>query len=561
MIILGINSSHNASMCLLENDKIIFNIELERLNNIKYGSFSLSYINLIKNFTKKVDYIAIAGIYPMDKAYKSIELEEFNPYVSSVFGIDKSFYLNGLEMFDFTYDHHLTHASCAFYNSGFEEALCIVKDGIGSFYNFENNENFKNIVAKENNTSFVCSYPNKFDIIDKSLFVFDNKLKLLNLNKYYINNTTYLTNSMSEGMAFGVIAEKFGFNRLDAGKVMGMSAYGSDDNTIPPMYKNKKINDELFMQNSKNEVFFNYQVTDDFNQRANIAYALQKESEKNIYEYIISMIEKTNQKNICLTGGFFLNCVANYKILQKLPSDINLYVEPISSDAGTAVGAAKYLYHSLTKNKKINKQQHIYYGFSNKFKKQYFKNVKIIKNVLEKDVAKLLADRKIIAIYQGNSESGPRALGNRSILYDPTDLNGKNVINKIKKREWFRPFAGSVLFESAKEWFDLDKLEESPFMMYAVNTLKEKQKEIPAIVHVDGTCRIQTVKEKQNKIFYNLIKEFYNLTNVPILMNTSFNLAGDCIVETVPQALNTLKNSEIDYVYFPEKQILVSKNV
>jgi carbamoyltransferase len=169
-----------------------------------------------------------------------------------------------------------------------------------------------------------------------------------------------------------------------------------------------------------------------------------------------------------------------------------------------------------------------------------------------------LSEEKIVAIYQGSSEAGPRALGNRSILFDPRVIDGKDKVNVVKNREWFRPFAGSVLVEKAKEWFDMRGLEESPFMMYAVNVLEDKKLFIPAITHVDGTCRVQTVSKEQNKNFYKLIEEFYKITNVPIIFNTSFNLAGDCIVETIEDAISTLNSSKIDYLYLPEFNYLIS---
>jgi len=172
-------------------------------------------------------------------------------------------------------------------------------------------------------------------------------------------------------------------------------------------------------------------------------------------------------------------------------------------------------------------------------------------------VANKLAEGNIVAIYQGRSESGPRALGNRSILFDPRVQEGKDIVNRVKGREWFRPFAGSVLLEHVHDWFDLRGLKESPFMMYAVNVLKDKKDLIPSIVHVDGTCRIQTVTREQNQHYYDLINEFYKLTGVPILFNTSFNLAGDCIVETLDDAISTMQESDIDFLYLPELQVLL----
>ena len=135
--------------------------------------------------------------------------------------------------------------------------------------------------------------------------------------------------------------------------------------------------------------------------------------------------------------------------------------------------------------------------------------------------------------------------------------NGKDIVNRVKKREWFRPFAGTVLLEHSREWFDMNRLEESPFMMYAVDVLPEKRDLIQSIVHVDGTCRIQTVTREQNKHYYDLISEFYKLTGVPILFNTSFNLAGDTMVDTIEDGLWTLRNSEIEYMYLPETSSLI----
>lgn len=179
------------------------------------------------------------------------------------------------------------------------------------------------------------------------------------------------------------------------------------------------------------------------------------------------------------------------------------------------------------------------------------------KTVTPLDVAKLIADKNIVALFQGRSEAGHRALGNRSILYDPRDPNGKDYVNIVKQREWYRPFAASVMLEHAHNWFDMAGLKESPFMMFAVDVIKDKQKLIPCVTHVNGTCRIQTVTQEQNLNFYNLINEFYKLTSVPMLFNTSFNLAGEVIVETEDEAIDVLQRSKIDYLYLPEKQLLV----
>jgi carbamoyltransferase len=180
-------------------------------------------------------------------------------------------------------------------------------------------------------------------------------------------------------------------------------------------------------------------------------------------------------------------------------------------------------------------------------------------NVTYSDVIELIDQRNIICIFQGQSEAGPRALGNRSILYDPRDTNALNV-NEAKGREWWRPFAGTVLLEYAHDWFEMLTLEESPFMMYAIPIKEDKKHLIPGIMHVDGTSRIQTITEEQNYHYYHLIKTFYEKTGIPILFNTSLNLAGQVLCHTMDDVFYLLDNSPIKYVYLPESSQLMLKS-
>lgn len=168
------------------------------------------------------------------------------------------------------------------------------------------------------------------------------------------------------------------------------------------------------------------------------------------------------------------------------------------------------------------------------------------------DVVKHLIDGKIVAIFQGDSEWGPRALGNRSILFDPRNPNAKDIVNEVKKREWYRPFAGTIMLEHANRYFEMATIKESPYMSYAIPARQKAIDEVPGIIHVDGTCRIQTITREQNKHYYELIEEFYNETGVPILFNTSFNLAGEPLVETLEDANDTVNRSNIDYLYTPQ---------
>lgn len=263
-----------------------------------------------------------------------------------------------------------------------------------------------------------------------------------------------------------------------------------------------------------------------------------------------------------------MNIIANSTYLREFPN-VKFYNEPLSTDCGISLGSCFYHYRDKTEDKKIMPVTTPYFhgkngiliddqSKTNKIDYTY----QLLHNEIEFEagpfeVAKLLVSGNIVSILQGNAESGPRALGNRSILFDPRVSNGKDIVNKVKRREYYRPFAGTILVEHAKKWFDLLNLDESSFMMYCLSVLPEKRQQIPAIIHVDGTCRIQTISREQNVNYYNLINEFYKITGVPILFNTSFNLSGDSIVETIDDALLTLRSSEIEYLYLPEMSKLI----
>ena len=551
MYILGINrSKHDGSVALLKDNDVIFYIESERLSNIKHDDAVFKAIGLIEQYTDHLDYIVLSGVSNTYRPYDSHKITD--AYEACVLGLNKTFSNPPPVLFDFSEDHHSIHAATAFYNSGFDEALCIVRDGGGSEICFAPED-----LSTEISSSMIMSYPNIITNVEKQ-FTNSNKL---GLDKTYINENVFLTNTISEATAFELVAEKVGLTRWDAGKVMGLSSYGKEDSTIPNLYNGDLLNKDIFPNRILDGISLkmNLDIGNTFEDKANLSYRLQKQVQENVAKYILGMLEKTKQKNLCLSGGLFLNCVSNYNLLKQLPQDIKIYVEPMSTDAGNAIGAAKYAYYSLTKSKEIKKQTSIYYGPTYNYSKEDLNDEKIIENVSPKDVAKLISEKNIVALYQGRSEGGPRALGNRSILYDPRDPNGKEHVNVVKKREWYRPFAGTVLYENAKEWFDLRSLDESKFMMFAVDVIEDKKDLIPAITHVDGTCRVQTLKKEDNVNYYSLIEEFYKITGVPILFNTSLNLAGDAINETLKDALNTLHKSDIKYLYLPEIKILVTK--
>ena len=173
---------------------------------------------------------------------------------------------------------------------------------------------------------------------------------------------------------------------------------------------------------------------------------------------------------------------------------------------------------------------------------------------LEPALDALIDQEQIVAIFQNHSEWGPRALGNRSIMFDPRHPNAKQIVNDVKKREYYRPFACTVMLEHAHDYFEMLQLPESPWMSFAIQCKEKALKDIPTLVHADNTCRIQTVTEEQNENYYNLIKGFYERTGVPIIFNTSFNLGGEAICETVYDAIDTCNRSMINHLYVPEDQ-------
>lgn len=528
MIVLGVNRGHNAAVTLSVNKEVVFHLESERINNIRYGSIAFPAINEIKNYVDHIDVVVLSGtttaIHKFDNGFNS------DAYSTLVRGLGRSFMDHEMTVIDLGDRHHLTHAMSAHYGSGFKSSLCIVKDGRGSIVDTEFGR------GREIGSSFV--------VTEEDIFLVDRRVEVLGLNQdVKLKDNTTLTSSMSEADAFAHVAMGIGFGGWDAGKVMGLSPYGKQSDN--PIMIDGFVDRDYALSIKEN----------DFNKMSDLCYSIQDGTEKSVIQYILNMIKKTGITDVTLSGGLFQNCVMNYKILKHLPEGSQLYVEPLSNDSGTSLGAIDWVNRRSCDNYK-NKRNSLYLGTDASYPVEIPNSV----STTPKDIATMLSNRSVVAIFQGRSEAGTRALGNRSILYDPRDPDGKDRVNVVKKREWFRPFAGSILHEKAQDWFDMDKLEESPYMLYAVDVLKGKAEKIPCITHVNGTCRVQTVKESQNKNFYNLIEEFYNITGVPILLNTSFNLAGDAIVETFDDALHALYNSKIDVLYLPDIGKMIKKD-
>jgi carbamoyltransferase len=280
------------------------------------------------------------------------------------------------------------------------------------------------------------------------------------------------------------------------------------------------------------------------------AASVQYIFEKTVLKFVDELYDITkeyNGGNLCLAGGSFLNCNANYKILKESKFD-NIYIYPASGDDGLSAGAALYVFHHLKDNPKVEyKNSEIVYTGGE------FKDDSIGVEYDKEVIAKMISESKIIAWYQGRSEFGPRALGNRSFIANPADPNMKDILNsRVKFREWFRPFAPSVIEEYCQDYFDIDV--PSPFMLY---TCPVKNKElVPSISHVDGTARVQTVNKEDNPRYYELIKEVEKYTSIPMVLNTSLNINGQPIVESIEEALDLFEQSDIDGIVINDRMLL-----
>jgi carbamoyltransferase len=261
---------------------------------------------------------------------------------------------------------------------------------------------------------------------------------------------------------------------------------------------------------------------------------------------------ETGSKNLCLAGGVALNCVANGRILREGPFD-HIFIQPAAGDAGGAVGVAAYIYNTILKNERKTVMRHAFTGpgyEENDIREFLVGNeipfTELSRDDLLKRVAKLIDEQQVVGWFQGRMEFGPRALGHRSILADARVAENRDRVNlKIKFRESFRPFAPAVLADRCSEFFELD--EPSPFMLLVAQVRPEKRV-IPAVTHVDGSARIQTVDRESDPLFYDLIREFDQLTGVPVLINTSFNVRGEPIVCTPADAYRCFVETGMDYL-------------
>ena len=434
-------------------------------------------------------------------------------------------------------EHHMSHAAHTFFTSPFDEAAILTVDGVGEW----------------STTSFGSAE----------------------------NTSIKLTNDIrwphSIGMFYSAFTYFLGF-KVNEGeyKLMGLSSYGKpkyydlilneildvkNDGSLHLNLKYFAFTYDKVMTNQKFAELFDIPPRKEDSKAEQIHYDIGASAQKVLEEIMLRMAnhvhKKTGMKNLCLGGGVALNGVANYRIIKEGPFE-NVHIPPSPGDGGSAIGCAQYSYFCHAKNKRRREhnveriQNNIYVGpsYSNDEIKSFLDTNKIqykfiATDLLLKTTAKLISEGNIVGWFQGKMEWGPRTLGNRSILADPRDPKMKDILNeKIKHRELFRPFAPSILEEYVSEYFELDI--PSPYMLLVAKI--KKPEKIPAVTHVDGTGRLQTVSKHVNSLYHSLINEFYKITDVPVVINTSMNVRGEPIVNTPEQAHAMILKTEMDYI-------------
>lgn len=434
--------------------------------------------------------------------------------------------------------HHLCHLASSYYPSGFSEALLVSYDGIG-----------------EIETGMIGLGKN-------------GKIEIVHSNNH---------NPHSLGLLYSAVTFFLGWkHHCDEGIIMGLAPYGNPHAKIPGRTESyydifceilKETGDYDFEVNQEWMAYYRIRdtwVSDKFKEvfgqkreyqdeltqhHKDIAAALQYRLEEVVLNQLKKARAEFGMSKIALAGGVCLNCSMNGKILASGLFD-EVFVQPAAGDAGTTIGAC-YLAHQEHSQNLVPVKMHNFYKGSRAEDEQLEKLIQNSSHNFKKPddiytyTAQKLNEGKIIAWFQGASEFGPRALGNRSILCKPYPASMKDHLNKqVKFREEFRPFAPAVMAEYATDYFEVSQ--ESPHMLMAVQVRKDKRDKVPAIVHVDGSCRVQTVKPENNERFYKLLHAFHKLTEVPVLLNTSFNVKGQPIVNTPQEAIDCYLSTKID---------------
>jgi carbamoyltransferase len=567
LIILGLSCFyHDAGACLLRDGMLVAAAEEERFSRIKHDArlpieaanycldeaglnpedvdFVIFYEKPLLKFERIV--AGYAATYPRSASAFIKAMQAWLGQKLWVRGqIRQALGYDGEILFG---EHHVSHAASAYFPSPFDEAAVLTADGVGEWAT----------------TTLGVGRGIDLEVTDEIRY--PHSLGLL-----YSAFTAFLGFEVNEGEY----------------KVMGMAAYGRPTQVDRVRKVIRLAEDGSFRLDMH---YFGYHhglrsidraFVDLFGpprppgaeleQRyADIAASIQLVTEEAMLGLAQRARKLSGSTNLCLAGGVALNVLANARILRE-SGFREVWIQPAAGDAGGCLGAATYLYHTVLRNERRQRMDTAYFGpcYSNEEIHAFLEREGIAFTRLTEDriaptVAGLLADNSVVGWFQGRMEFGPRALGARSILANPTDPTMKDTLNaKIKHREAFRPFAPSTLLEAASTYFEFgapfaDKPTESPFMLLTARVRLDKQHLLPAITHVDGTARVQTVARSQNPLYYSLIEEFGKLTGVPVLVNTSFNVQGEPIVCTPEEAFNSFAHTDMDYLMLGDALIPAS---
>jgi carbamoyltransferase len=517
--IVGFQSGHDVSYAVLEDGIPIIHEELERFSRVKMElGDGLEFFFKRNPGLEDIQYFTLGnyGVSSLKNLWNPDTVARANSIVSRNKGSIASF------------GHHTSHAANVFYTSNFESALIVTIDGGGTEHDGKT-------------TAFTVSEGRDTTI---------NRLQTEDILKCNLGALWQVVTKEIYGLSVG-------FPKGDqAGTVMAMATAGQ------PKYAN--MFSELRAGELLNLVELKRIAALSEEEWFNVAASLQEYTEQRVRSELAQYLSTGKYKNVCFSGGVSLNCVMLGKLREWFPQIESIFCDPIPYDAGLSLGSARYLWHHVLKNPRIDSaiNRTPYLGASytqsdiEKACSDRYDQVKY-KVVTDTDVLQLLADQKIVALFGGRSESGRRALGNRSIIADPRNHNMKSIINtKVKHRQWFRPFAPSILEEKVSEWFDTSV--SSPYMSFALRFRIDKRSAVPAVVHLDGTGRLQTVTSQDNPWYYSFISNWEKLSGVPILLNTSFN-DSEPIVETPVDAIACFLKTDIDYLYFYDYGILLRK--
>ena len=524
-IIIGFHSGHDCSYCILENGVPVVHEELERVTRLKEGNGDGLNFFFERNpeLKDKVSHFSHCHHAPGVRGLGDVNL--FDEMIKMTKEKGGDYHEIG---------HHKSHAAHAHYSSRFDNSLIISLDAGGWDFN-----------GTHSQLSSVCVFRGEKNKV--------NDVQLYPIEKLNIGGIWH----DSLGPLFGLSSGPPKGNQ--AGTIMAMAAIGEEEAFINEFYSSF-INPGLF--NQLIPTITTYIKEKEIN-KYSVAKGLQKATEKIIKE-LIGLFIKEDDKYICFTGGVALNSVTMGKVLDWYPQLEDIFIPIVPYDGGLSIGSAQYVYHHIMDNPKLKNKEYFkpYLGINyseDRVKEdlEKFKDKVTIEIKNDEEVVKLLAKNNIISVFNGKSESGRRALGNRSILADPRSDKMKDLINeKVKHRQWFRPFAPSIIREETSEWFE--RFVDSPYMGVVVPFKKDKRDKVPAVVHLDGTGRLQTVSKDINEWYYNFLKVWQKESGVPILLNTSFN-DREPIVETPEDAIKCFLGTDIDYLYFPQYNLLIEK--